>query len=253
MRTKTHTLEHKASAMPRDTFTDLRVIDVGGARATNKIQNKGSVLSAYIKNITQDQTPKAQQQEQNRRMGKWRWRRETRAKATHQSTSKEELSDPSICWKSKNLICLQKLNAWSQSAYSNPHIHTHKVFTLRGLSTYVEVVETLEGSVTAAEDFACCCWSSSVLTESRQNAVQTEVHSSGENIVWDLQSWEDTYLWFCSISSRADKADVPFFPCGGTTGSVGYGGIGLVTCSPFIGVPFCYMRNRKRMKVRLTE
>lgn len=49
--------------MPQNLVTDLRVIDVGGAGATNKIQNKGSILSAYRKNITHDQTPKAQQQE----------------------------------------------------------------------------------------------------------------------------------------------------------------------------------------------
>lgn len=52
------------SAMPWSLVTDLRVIDVGGAGATNKIQNKGSILSAYRKNIAHDQTPKAQQQEQ---------------------------------------------------------------------------------------------------------------------------------------------------------------------------------------------
>lgn len=95
--THTDTPKHAASAMARDLVTDLRVIDVGGARATYKIQNKGSVLSAYRKNITQDQTPKAQQQEQNRGMEKnVDGRRETRAKAPHQSTSKEEPFYPSI-------------------------------------------------------------------------------------------------------------------------------------------------------------
>lgn len=54
----------------------------------------------------------------------------------------------------------------------------------------------------------------------------------------------DTHFWFCSISSKADKADVPFLPCGGATGSVGYGGRGLVTCSPFIDVPFCYVEKQ---------
>ncbi len=89
--TQTHTPKHTASVMLRDLITDLRVIDVGGARATYKIQNKGSVLSAYRKNITQDQTPKAQQQKQNRGMEKNEdGKHETRAKAPHQSTSKEE-------------------------------------------------------------------------------------------------------------------------------------------------------------------
>lgn len=48
-----------------------------------------------------------------------------------------------------------------------------------------------------------------------------------------------THFWFCSISSRADKADVPFLPCGGATGSVGYGESGLVTWSPLRGALFC--------------
>lgn len=75
---------------------------------------------------------------------------------------------------------------------------------------------------------------------SRKIAVKTQSHWSNQNIQYvDLRCQGDTYFWFCSISSRADKADVPFLPCGGGTGSVGYGGIGLVTCSPFIGVPFC--------------
>ncbi len=93
----THKPKYAASAMPRDLFTDLRVIDVGGARATYKIQNKGSVLSAYRKNITQDQTPKAQQQEQNRGMEKnVDGRRETRAKAPTPKHQQGEPFYPSI-------------------------------------------------------------------------------------------------------------------------------------------------------------
>lgn len=42
-----HTPNYTAlDAKRRDPVTDLRVIDVGGARATNKIQNKGSILLA---------------------------------------------------------------------------------------------------------------------------------------------------------------------------------------------------------------
>lgn len=63
-KTCTNTSKHTALAMSWDLITDLRVIDVGGTGATYKIQNKGSILSAYRKNITQDQTLKAQQQEQ---------------------------------------------------------------------------------------------------------------------------------------------------------------------------------------------
>lgn len=75
--------------MPQNLVTDLRVIDVGGARATYKIQNKGSVLSAYRENITQDQTPKAQHGTEQRHGENADGRRETRAQAPHQSTSKE--------------------------------------------------------------------------------------------------------------------------------------------------------------------
>lgn len=84
----THT-NQTAPATPRDPVTDLRVIDVGGARATYKIQNKGSVLSAYRKSITHNQTPEAHQQEQNRC-------RKTLAKAPHPNTSKGQLLDPRI-------------------------------------------------------------------------------------------------------------------------------------------------------------
>lgn len=41
----TNTLKHTASETLRELVTNLTVIDVGGARATNKIQNKGSILS----------------------------------------------------------------------------------------------------------------------------------------------------------------------------------------------------------------
>ena len=92
--TSTHN-KNTASVMPMDLVTDLRVIDVGGTRATYKIQNKGSVLSAYRRNITQNQTPKAQQQEQNRGMeNKADGRRET--KPLFWSTNKDEQSI--CCW-----------------------------------------------------------------------------------------------------------------------------------------------------------
>lgn len=124
--------------------------------------------------------------------------------------------------------------------------HSEEPLTLRGLSTYVGAVVTFEESFIAAEGLVCCC-SSSVLTGSRKNAVKTQMHWSKYTVCWPAVPG-DTYFWFCSISNRADKADVPFLPCGGGTGSVGYGGIGLVTCRPFIGVPFCCVQSEKKGK-----
>lgn len=164
--------------MPRDLITDLRVIDVGGAWATNKIQNKGSVLSAYMKNITQDQTPKAQQQEQKteqRHGEKCRWKEKNNSKSPtlkHQQriilseylllmTINSDVSAKAKCLKQKNLL-------WST--------HIVKTLTLRGLSTYAEAVATLVGSLKVAEGFVCCCCSSSVLSGSRKNAVKTDSH-----------------------------------------------------------------------------
>lgn len=73
--------------MPRDLVTDLRVIDVGRARATNKIQNKGSLLSAYRKNITQNETPKAYTRNQTQTWRKMQMaRQETKAGAPQQIT-----------------------------------------------------------------------------------------------------------------------------------------------------------------------
>lgn len=95
--------------------------------------------------------------------------------------------------------------------------------TLRGLS----MKETVETSAGAADGFGC---SSRLLQETRG----CECGSQGR-----LQP-TDTHFWFCSISSSADKADVPLFPCGGATGSLGYEDRGLLTCRLFMGVPFCY-------------
>ncbi len=173
--------------MPRDLFTDLRVIDVGGARATYKIQNKGSVLSAYRKNITQDQTPKAQQQEQNRGMEKnVDGRRETRAKAPTPKHQQRRTILSKYLWLIKNAKakCLKQNNLFWFT-------HTKYTLTLRGLSTYVGAVATLEGSLMAVEGFACCCCcccSSSVLRGSRKNSVKTEIHGSNADSM--LQSQE---------------------------------------------------------------
>lgn len=98
--------------MPGDLVTDLRVIDVGGARATYKIQNKGSVLSAYRKNITQDQTPKAQQQEQNGGMEKkTQMEGEKREQKPHTKAPAKNHLNQRLELRKYIKMCLQKLNA----------------------------------------------------------------------------------------------------------------------------------------------
>lgn len=54
---------------PLNNVTDLRVIGVGGTRATNKFQKEATILLAYGKSTNQDQTRIDQQQEQTTGMG----------------------------------------------------------------------------------------------------------------------------------------------------------------------------------------
>lgn len=144
--------------MPQDLVTDLRVIDVGGAGATYKIQNKGSILSAYRKNIHQNQTPKAQQQEQKTPWRKMQIKGKQEGKP-HSRAPAENNYQSICCWEkgmSAKAKCLKQDNLlWST--------HSEKPLTLRGLSTYVGAVVTFEGSLIAAEGLVCCCCSSSVL------------------------------------------------------------------------------------------
>lgn len=130
--------------------TNLSVRDVGGTRATYKIQNKGSVLSAYRKNISQDQTPKTQQQEPMMRRSRWRREKESRS-----STPKHQ----------------QRRTVSKSAADKKPEAkqlwQKQEMLTLRGLSTYVGAVAAPAGSLTAAEGFACC--SSRVLTWSMKS------------------------------------------------------------------------------------
>lgn len=47
-----------------------------------------------------------------------------------------------------------------------------------------------------------------------------------------------TYFWLASISNRADRAEVPFFPTGGPVDSRECVAMGPVICKPFMAVPF---------------
>ena len=47
-----------------------------------------------------------------------------------------------------------------------------------------------------------------------------------------------TYFWLASISNRADRAEVPFFPTGGPVDSRECVEMGPVICKPFMAAPF---------------
>lgn len=48
----------------------------------------------------------------------------------------------------------------------------------------------------------------------------------------------ETHFWLASICSRADSAEVPFFPMGGPDCSREWVGIGPASCKPFMADPF---------------
>lgn len=47
-----------------------------------------------------------------------------------------------------------------------------------------------------------------------------------------------TYFWLASISNRADRAEVPFFPTGGPAASRECVEMGPAICKPFMAAPF---------------
>lgn len=47
-----------------------------------------------------------------------------------------------------------------------------------------------------------------------------------------------TYFWLASISNRADRAEVPFFPTGGPAASRECAEMGPAICKPFMAAPF---------------
>ena len=60
---------------------------------------------------------------------------------------------------------------------------------------------------------------------------------------WAYGAWRyllppGTYFWLASISSRADRAEVPFFPTGGPADSRECVGMGPAICKPFMVAPF---------------
>lgn len=61
----THTCTQTDSFQRSETETDLRVTDVGGTWTTNKVQNEGSVLSAYQEKNTKKRENNPRDQSKN--------------------------------------------------------------------------------------------------------------------------------------------------------------------------------------------
>lgn len=59
-----------------------------------------------------------------------------------------------------------------------------------------------------------------------------------ERCSWLFTQPVETHFWLASICSRADSAEVPFFPMGGPDCSREWVGIGPAICKPFMADPF---------------